>query len=156
MNNTTPSKDGPLSVLKKAKRVALSWDQDFKPRIQDLSDAVQKITGDSPSNKSLFMICLGIGFTENVKRDVPPRKSDAVRLEFLKSEDVAVLKSVALAQTRDFEVLLDEDAVYDIVESFAAGGLEFLAKELDSQVNFQSWLSRRFHSNLKLFAESKN
>jgi hypothetical protein len=47
-------------------------------------------------------------------------------------------------------VLQDEDAVYDIVEQYAAGGLMILANEIAQQKDFGGWLSA------KLYTQSKN
>ena len=63
---------------------------------------------------------------------------------------MAVIKSIAIADTKGYLVLQDEDAVYDIVEQYAAGGLMILANEIAQQKDFGGWLSA------KLYTQSKN
>lgn len=129
------------SVVKRTRRTALTWDQEYKkPNVDDLRDQLQKITKRSVSNKQMFMLCLGIGFDQNCIRGVPPRTSDAVRWDGVTEADYALFNSVALAHSKDYKILLDEDAIYDIVEQYAAGGLMIISKELNSQPDFSNWL----------------
>ena len=130
------------SAIKKTKRVAFTWDKDYaKPTVDDLKDQLRKITKRTVSSKEIFMLCLGIGFDQNCMRDVPPRKSDAIRFgDGITESDFALYNSIALSFTKDYLILLDEDAVYDIVERYAAGGLMILSKEMNSQPDFNYWL----------------
>ncbi len=130
------------SGVKRTKRTALTWDQEYKtPHVDDLRDQLRKITKRSVTNKQMFMLCLGIGFDQNCTRKVPPRTSDAVRLgDGVTEADYSLFNSIALAHSKDYKILLDEDAVYDIVEQYAAGGLMIISKELNSQPNFPAWL----------------
>jgi len=82
-------------------------------------------------------------------RQVPPRKSDAVRISYLKEPHLAIMKSVALSHTQDHLILMNEDKVYDIVEQYAAGGLEVLAMQMDNQINFEAYLAKTLYESLK-------
>ncbi len=141
--------------LIKTKRTALSWDQEFKPIVRDLEEYLERMTGASSiSNTDLFMLCLAVGFEMKKIRPIPPRKSDAVRISYLKDAHLAIMKSVALSHTKDHMILLNEDLFYDIVEQYAAGGLEILAVEIKNQINFQAFLIKMLHESLKnQFAE---
>ena len=137
-------------VIKKTKRQAFTWDPEFKPFLKDLEYYLLKNSGKSSiSNLNLFLLCLGIGFDAGVKRDVPPRKTDSARLEHIPDQQMALIKSVAIAETKGYLVLQDEDAVYDIAEQYAAGGLMILANEMNQQKDFGGWLSA------KLYVQSK-
>ena len=46
-------------------------------------------------------------------------------------------------------VLLNEDKVYDIVEQFAAGGLEILSIQIKTQVNFETYLSKLLYESIR-------
>jgi hypothetical protein len=131
-----------MSSIKKTKRVAFTWDKDYaRPTVDDLKDALKKITKRTVSSKEIFMLCLGIGFDNQCMREVPPRKSDAIRFgDGITEADFALYNSIALSFAKDYLILLDEDAVYDVVERYAAGGLMILSKELNSQPNFNDWL----------------
>ena len=83
-----------MSGIAKTKRTALTWDQEFKPRVKDLEDYLSRTTGsNSVSNADLFMLCLAIGFDSGKMRPVPSRKSDAVRVSYLKEHHLAIMKS---------------------------------------------------------------
>lgn len=133
----------------------MSWDEDFKPRLDDLKFYLQKNTEKNRiSNLDLFMICLGIGFDAKQKRPTPPRKTDAVRLADIKEKTLAIWQAIALAETKDPAVLLDEDAMYDIIEQYAAGGLMILSAEMDSQLDFAGWLSAKLYKQSESIAKS--
>lgn len=100
------------------------------------------------------MICLGIGFDAKQKRPTPPRKTDAVRLADIKEKTLAIWQAIALAETKNPAVLLDEDAMYDIIEQYAAGGLMILSAEMDSQLDFAGWLSAKLYKQSELIAKS--
>lgn len=142
-------------ILTKTKRTALSWDPEFKPIVKDLEEYLERMTGaNAVSNTDLFMLCLAVGFEMNKTRDVPPRKSDAVRISYLKEPHLAIMKSIALSKTQDHMVLLNEDKVYDIVEQFAAGGLEILSIEINTQVNFETYLSKLLYESIKKMSKA--
>lgn len=144
-------------TLIKTKRTALSWDPDFKPIVKDLEEYLKRMTeANAVSNTDLFMLCLAVGFEMNKVREVPPRKSDAVRISYLKEPHLAIMKSVALSQTQDHLILMNEDRVYDIVEQFAAGGLEILAIQMQTQVNFETYLSKLLYESIKKFNSAQN
>jgi hypothetical protein len=137
-------------TLIKTKRTALSWDQEFKPVVKDLEEYLKRMTGEnSVTNTELFMLCLAVGFDMNKTRPVPPRKSDAVRISYLKEPHLAIMKSVALTHSQNHMILMNEDEIYDVVEQYAAGGLEILAVEMKNQINFPAYLVKFLHESLK-------
>jgi len=142
-----------VSEYKKSKRTALTWDQEYKPRIDELRDYLDRGLGakGAASNLSIFMLCLGVGFQMNKMRERPARKSDGPRLEYIMkaSEELATMRAVALAYSKDYETLLDEDKVFDIVEEYAAGGLEILCLEMDKQADFNSWLTTVLYEQMR-------
>lgn len=120
-------------VLQKTRRTALTWDQEFKPKVKQLEEYLERLTGAAGvSNTDLFMLCLAVGFNLRKIRPIPARKSDAVRISYLKESHLALMKSVALTHTGNYLVLLSEDEVFDIVEQYAAGGLELLSVEMEN------------------------
>jgi len=137
--------------LIKSKRTALTWDQEFKtPFVKKLEEYLVRVTGaNAISNTDLFMLCLAVGFEMKKVRPVPPRKTDAVRISYLKEPHLAIMKSVALTHTQDHMILLNEDKVFDIVEQYAAGGLEILAIEMENQINFETYLFKFLFESMK-------
>jgi hypothetical protein len=125
----------------KTSRVATSWDKDLKETALPMLKAhLEEIYGKRLENKEIFLLCLSVGFEEKHLGKIPPRKSDAVRLNYFDEKEVALMRSVALAHANDFQILIDEDAMYDVIEQYAAGGLELLYVEIQNQPNFQAWL----------------
>ena len=126
--------------IKKTKRLGLSWDEDFKPRLDDLKFYLQKNTEKNRIAKQ--------------KRPTPPRKTDAVRLADIKEKTLAIWQAIALAETKNPAVLLDEDAMYDIIEQYAAGGLMILSAEMDSQLDFAGWLSAKLYKQAERISKT--
>jgi hypothetical protein len=114
--------------------------------MSDLKFYLQKNTEKNRiSNLDLFMVCLGIGFDAKQKRPTPPRRTDAVRLADIKENTLAIWQAIAIAESGDAKVLLDEDLVFDIIEQYAAGGLMILASEMTNQRDFPGWLSAKLY-----------
>ena len=101
------------------------------------------------SNKEVFMLCLAVGYHYDKTRPRPPRATDAVRLSAVKEHEFAIMKSVALAKTKDYTILLHEDRMYDIIEEYAAGGLELLVTQMDSKPDFQNFLIKLLYEQAK-------
>jgi hypothetical protein len=127
-----------------SKRSAFSWDPEFRPFVDDLRDFLRFKEGGRPGNPETFMICLAVGFDSGVKRDVPPRKSDSMRVADLKKDQFAIMRAVALRETKDSNVLLNDDDVFDIAEQYAAGGLMLLAQKAKEGGDFRLDLIRMF------------
>lgn len=142
-----------MSDYKKSKRLALSWDQEYKPSLENLKFWLDKNTEKQRvSNLDMFMLCLSIGLESAEKRDVPARKSDAIRLETIKESTFAIWKAIALSDSQDPMVLLDEDKIYDIIEQYAASGLKILSLEMNTQNDFPSWLRQKLYKHAESFA----
>lgn len=132
------------------KRQALSWDQEYKPRLdQVFSELTDGKGGDgSLSNTEQFMICLSVGWSAGVKRPVPPRKTDSVRLSYI-DDQIPIFRSIAIADSGSADILLDDDKVLDIIESYAAAGLEILVHQFDKDpVGFRMWFLGDFYNSI--------
>ena len=141
-----------VETIRRTRRVAMTWNQELKDSaLPDLKGHVDALNGGNVSNKQLFFLCMGMGIQRNYLGEVPPKKADAVRLEYLDEKDFSLLKTVALAHKKDFKILLDEDAVYDIAEQFASGGLQIFADEMKEQPNFPVWLISQLSAQLEEF-----
>jgi hypothetical protein len=137
-------------TIKTTKRQGFSWDPDFKENVQTLRDFLRVEGEGELSNADLFLLCVAFGLREGVQRPVPPRRTDAVRLSYLQPEHFAMLKALAIVETKSSSCLLDEDEIYDIVEQYAAGGLAFLSAELESNASFPAWLTGELFKEIKL------
>tara|TARA_B110000503_G_scaffold91449_1_gene138034 strand:- start:218 stop:664 length:447 start_codon:yes stop_codon:yes gene_type:complete len=141
--------------MNKSKRVAFTWDQEYKSPYVDLIREALSGFGEKTelSNTELFVLFMTVGFEAGVRREVRTSKSDAARLEYITESQKAMIKAVGLSQADSAESLLDEDEIYKVSEEFAAGGLFILAKEYDNQPDFAKWLKLKL-SNFSSGASS--
>lgn len=126
-----------------SRRQALSWDREAKPRVADIREALKE-SGFPMSNKELFMLFLGIGWKHKLNPGVPPRSTDSARLSELTPQDFGLFNAIAMSHTESFEVLSSRDAVLDVVEGFAAGGLRRAAEMFDNSQSFVTSLRTDF------------
>jgi hypothetical protein len=131
--------------IEKTKRRGFTWDPEFKDYVARIRDSLKESGSVEMGNKELFFLCVAIGVKEKVTRDVPPRKTDSARLEDLRSEDYALLKSLVISENGSSDVLLEEDRVYDRIEQYAAGGLSYLSAQYDSSPDFKTDLVAELH-----------
>jgi hypothetical protein len=117
-----------------SRRTALSWDKQYKDRVDDLRKNLSQDLNQSLTNRELFLICLAYGwYAKDMSPKVPPRQSDSARLDTLKSGDWALFNAIAMRHAKSFDVLHSKDEVLDIVESYASGGLKLLSAQLDAK-----------------------
>jgi len=128
--------------MKPTKRQGFTWDQEYKYFVDTISSELKgfSASGETPSSTEIFMLCLAFGFAAGVKREVPNRKTDGPRLSYIQPEQMALIKAVGLAEAETADALVDEDAIYDIAEQYASGGLMLLADAYKSNPNFRDWL----------------
>jgi hypothetical protein len=140
-----------ISKVKPTKRQAFSWDPEFRERTKDIEEQLGRFTGNKNDigNKEVFMLALATGFHFKKQRPRPPRATDAVRLSAVREHEFAIFRSIALAHTKDYLILLDQDAMYDIIEEYAAGGLEILVTELDTGIDFKNFLTKLLFEQAK-------
>ena len=139
------------------RRVALSWDKENKPRVDDLRAALSEGLDQPLGNKELFFVCLAYGWKAQVKSpSVPSRASDSARMETLNNGDWALFNSIAMNHAQSFDILGSKDGVLDVVESFAAGGLALLIKQLDATMDLFSYVSKDLWPIVLEWKESKD
>lgn len=136
-----------------SKRSALTWDPLFRPRVKDLEEYIKRFTKGEVviSNKIIFMLALAVGYSNNKTRERPPRRSDAVILSYLNDQDIALMTSIALSHSKDHNILLDQDKIFDIVEEYAAGGLEILVTQMDASPDFNNYLTKTFYTSINQY-----
>lgn len=88
------------------------------------------------TNKQAFFIAMGWGLRHGVKTELVKRTGNGVRLEYLKSEDEALLAALQLAATQDPYALTDVEQRLDLAEQYAEGGLLLLAEMFDEPGSF--------------------
>lgn len=145
-----------MSSIEKTKRTSLTWNPEFKETVSDLKDILKVKTGQASfSNLEIFMLCMAYGFEQQKKNPTPPRASDVVNVTYVKDLDLAEMRAIAMTETAGVEVLNSEDEVFNIAEQYASGGLELLAKRIQSEPDFGGWLAKNVWKRLNAL-ESKN
>jgi hypothetical protein len=132
-------------AIQKTKRRGFTWDAEFKDYVAKIRDSLKEHGSVEMGNKELFFLCVAVGLKERLKRPVPARKTDSARLEDLRDEDFALLKAMVISEVQDFQILLEEDNIYNVVEEYGAGGLAFLAAEYDRSADFRNDLVSDFY-----------
>ena len=95
----------------------------------DKKDYDRLLEKDSPfagrENKDLFMMALIIGFHEGTRAKLE-KKEGFFLLYHLNDKENSIIKSIAVAEEGDLNILLDKKKVYSIAEEYAAGGIKLL------------------------------
>ncbi len=124
--------------MKSKKPLTISVD---KSCIEDFRRLLKK---DSPlkskETKDVFLLAVakGYSFKSRVKLK---NKESFVRTEYLKDEDEALLKAIAISETKDWKILSDPKEIFAIAEEYAVGGIKHLKHEVfDKQ--YGSFLKR--------------
>jgi hypothetical protein len=137
--------------VNKSKRVAFTWDQEYKPYVELIKESLHGFGAkDSLTNTELFILFMCVGFDQGVRRKITGRVSDAARFEYITEMQMSLIKSVGLAEAESADLLLEEDELLTIPEEYAAGGLMLLASAYDSESNFSSWLKTKLVEYTKL------
>jgi hypothetical protein len=87
----------------------------------------------SKENKDLFIMAMAIGFNEGKRIEIGPGERISggyFRTSYLTDREKALIKAVAVADSGDFDVIANKKRVYEIAESYAAGGIESLKRSV--------------------------
>lgn len=77
-------------------------------------------------NASIFIMAMALAFQKGLKSPFKKAKEGLARLTYLSEEQISMIKSVAIMDAQDPQVLLDEDKVYLIAEEYANAGIKLL------------------------------
>ncbi len=84
------------------------------------------------SMKNIFMLAAFIGYNE--KKRIPLGKEQELIFgwaQFSPEDDVPLLRSLALVETEDVEVLTNQDQILTIAEEYANGGITEISKQVE-------------------------
>jgi hypothetical protein len=127
----------------------MSWKKDQMDTVNDLRIRLKDINEEKIGSVDIFMLCLAIGFESGIQGELPPKSSNGVRLTYIKEDNEALIRALALSVSNNSDILLDDEKVLDIAERFAATGLILLERELNKSTNFRQFITG------KLFQASK-
>jgi dnd system-associated protein 4 len=90
--------------------------------------------------KDVFMWAAALGFSQSQKRPLASGRQQPFRWGQLSQDlDVPALKSIALADTGDVEILLFNDRMLRIAEEYANAGIRILKQEYIDQPGRLMW-----------------
>lgn len=90
--------------------------------------------------KDVFMWATALGVKAGRRRPLSGAKTQIFRWDqFSQDMDVPALKTIAVAETGDVEVLLHEDQILRIAEEYANAGIRELKRELVDQPGQPLW-----------------
>jgi hypothetical protein len=76
--------------------------------------------------KVAFLLTMALGFADDRRADLVPKKYSYIRESYLSDEERTVINSLAVRSKNGLGVLADKREVYSVAERFAAGGIQVL------------------------------
>ncbi len=114
--------------------------------VHDIYKLLSERSGQSPETepfilmKDVFMWAVALGVKKGKRRPLQGGKEQIFRWDqFSQDVDVPALKIIALAETSDAEILLQEDQILRIAEEYANEGIRELKNELLDQPGEALW-----------------
>ena len=101
------------------------------PKHHDLYS--QLTTGDEApfkTMKDLFMLAASVGYARGRRVPLSGQREIFRWPTFTSQEDVPVLRAIAIAETRDTVVLVDQNQLLTIAEEYANSGIEEVRREV--------------------------
>lgn len=100
-----------------------------KRDLDDFNRLKDKVEKDSPfagsQNKDVFLAAMVTGYHEG-GRVALKTKEGYFWKSYLRDEELALIRAIAVAEEKSLNVLLDEAKVFQIAEEYAAGGIQLL------------------------------
>lgn len=120
-----------MSKLSTETRITRRDSVHIDPKHHD--DYVKLTTGDEApfkTMKDLFMLSASVGYARG-RRTVLSGQREIFRWPvFSSQEDIPVLRAIAIAETEDTAVLVDQNELLTIVEEYANGGIDEIRREV--------------------------
>jgi len=74
----------------------------------------------------MFMMTMALGFKRKSRVPLKKGKDGLSRLVDFKDYNITLIKSLALKETKDVNVLLNDEEIYKIAEEYANGGIKII------------------------------
>jgi dnd system-associated protein 4 len=108
---------------------ALRKSAEYERYFQELGNSPQKIF---ESMKDVFMFAASLGFKNNKKVPFQKAAGENISLRFFKDDDRNIMDIIALQDTNDISILLNDDEYvdrkYKIIEEYANGGMGIMVE----------------------------
>ena len=83
--------------------------------------------------KDVFMLAANVGFTRGRRVPLANHREIFRWPVFSSQEDIPVLRAIAISETGDTAVLVDQDELLSIAEEYANAGIGELGRAIDNQ-----------------------
>ena len=117
-------------------------EKDVHQLYKDLSDRASQSPETAPFllMKDVFMWAVALGVKEGKRRPLAGSREQIFRWDqFSQDMDLPALKAIALAETGEVEVLLQEDHILRIAEEYANAGIHEIKREIVDQPGEALW-----------------
>jgi len=135
----------PSSFARSSGRVAI--DANYHEFYKEMTEG--KNAEDAPfiTMKDLFMLAACVGFRAGQSKPLGKREQPFHYSVFSESEDIPILKAIAIAYTNDVAVLEDADRIVEIAEEYANAGIGEVKTLIKDSVGQPLWaLVEALHS----------
>jgi len=111
-------------------------------------------------NKDLFIYAMIIGFEQRLKEAVSS-KLGFVRVDYFNDEDMALINSLAIIESKDIDMISERKTVYQLAEEYAHAGLKILNDKLEKvpyevfESNLELEIITKYEAFLKASSKSK-
>jgi hypothetical protein len=134
--------------VKKSTRTILHFDEDRMEQIKTLRSAFSPETDKDISNREFFLIACTYGFSKSNLNEYVRTKNQGVRMEYFNESDDALFLAIASATFGEDAELLDAEAIYDLAEQYASGGVILLNEAYNRERNFLDWFQAEVFEQL--------
>lgn len=135
--------------MKKSTRTILEFDQRQLEDVAKLRESFSLSDGKVISNKEIFLIAMGFGFTAKNKLPDFKNSGTGVRLEYFDAQDDVLFAALQVTETNDEKSLLEIEALYDLAQLYAGGGIAILLEHLQQETDFNEWFASHVVTGLK-------
>jgi hypothetical protein len=126
--------------MKKTTRTALSFKEDQMPSINELKKALAIDGPKELSSREIFLLAMAYGYSAKNKVRGWKRNNNGPRLEYMQPRDETLIAALSISEHDNPSCLRETEAVYDLAEDYAAGGIVLFATALSKERNFHSWI----------------
>lgn len=103
----------------------IAIEEEKRDRYKELTDEDSGSPFAGQQMSKVFIVSLGIGYDQGLQKSLDSR-SGSIPWSALTKDEQWVIKSVAVKETDDAEILKDGSQVAQIVEEYANGGFDYI------------------------------
>ncbi len=105
---------------------AKKLDRVYCDNLKDYQDLKKTPLFKKTNNAMMFMMTMALGFKRKSRVPLKKGKDGLSRLVDFKDYNITLIKSLALKETKDVNVLLNDEEIYKIAEEYANGGIKII------------------------------